>query len=101
MLKTRYLIILRVGSRIIIIHWGPGQFPNIAGNTGNHRNNRKIHNSDQKLNQTKRDTNKLCLGKISLQKTLRIKLSVDSGFWSVFYGRKWKLGNAGNEQKAF
>ena len=79
----------------------PGRFHEIAGNARNHGNNRKFHKSDQILNQTKRDINKLCLGKISLQKTVRMKLSVDSGFSNVFYGKKWKPGNAGNQQKAF
>ena len=76
----------------------PGRFPGIAGNAGNHGNNSKF---DQTLNQTKRDINKLCLGKISLQKTLRMKLSVDSGFSNVFYCKKRKYGNVGNQQKAF
>ena len=40
-------------------------------------------------------------GKISLQKTVRMKLSIDSGFSNVFYGKKRKPGNAGNQQKAF
>ena len=44
--------------------------------------------------------NKLCLGKISRQKAVRIKFSVDSAFSSMFYGRKRKPGNAGNQQKA-
>ena len=30
-----------------------------------------------------------------------MKLSVDSGFSSVFYGKKRKPENAGNQQKAF
>ena len=30
---------------------GPGQFPGIAGNAGNHRNDRKFHKSHQILNQ--------------------------------------------------
>ena len=30
-----------------------------------------------------------------------MKLSVDSGFSNVFYGKKGKPGNAGNQQKAF
>ena len=77
---------------------GPGQF---AGITRNHRNNRKFYKSDQTLNQTIRDINKSCLGKISLQKTVRMKLSVDSGFSNVFYGKKQNLGNVGNQQKAF
>ena len=34
--------------------------------------------SDQRLNQTKRDINKLCLGNILPHKTLRMKLSLDS-----------------------
>ena len=46
--------------------------------------------SDQTLNHTKRNINKLCLGKISLQKTVTMKLSVDSGFSNVFYGKKRK-----------
>ena len=57
--------------------------------------------SDQTLNHTKRNINKLCLGKISLQKTVTMKLSVDSRFSNVFYGKKRKPGNAGNQQKAF
>ena len=79
----------------------PGQFARIAGNAGNHGYNRKFHKSDQTLNQTKRDINKLCLGKISLQKTVRMKLSVVSGFSNMLYGKKRKPGNAGNQQKAF
>ena len=57
--------------------------------------------SDQTLNQTKTDINKLCLGKISLQKTVRMKLSVDFGFSNVFYGKKRKPRKARNRQKAF
>ena len=79
----------------------PGRFPATAGNARNHGNNRKFHKGDQTLNQTKRDIEKLCLGKISLQKTVRMKLSVDSGFSNVFYGKKRKPGNTGNQQKAF
>ena len=79
---------------------GPGRFPGIAGNDRNHGKDGKFHKSHQKLNQTKRNINKLCLGKISLQKILKIKFSVDSGF-SKWYGKKWKPGNAGNQQKAF
>ena len=30
-----------------------------------------------------------------------MKLSVDSGLSNVFYGKKRKPGNAGNQQKAF
>ena len=62
----------------------PDQLPGIAGN---HGNTRKFHKSDQTFYQTKRDINKLCLRKISLQKTIEIKLSVDSGFLNVFYGK--------------
>ena len=78
----------------------PGRFPGIAENAGNHRNNRKIHKSDQTFNQTKRDINELCLGKISLQKTVRMKLSVDSVFSNVFMVKR-KPGNDGIQQKAF
>ena len=80
---------------------GPGQFPKIAGNAKNHRASEKFHESDQILNQTKRNINKLCLGKISLQKTLRIKFSVDFGFLNQLYGKKRKHRNAQNQQKAF
>ena len=48
-----------------------------------------------------REMNKLSLRKISLLKTVRMKLSVDSGFSNVFYGKKRKPGNAGNQQKVF
>ena len=58
------------------IFW-PGRFPGIAGN---HGNDRKFHKSNQILNETKRYINKLCLGKISRYKTVRIKFSVDSDF---------------------
>ena len=75
---------------------GPGRFPGIGGNAGNHGNNRKFHKSDQTLYQTKRYINILCLGKISLQKAVRMKLSVVSGFSNMLYGKKRKPGNAGN-----
>ena len=61
-----------------------GQFPVIAGNAGNNGKDGKFNKSDQILDQTKRNINKLCLGKISLRKTLRIKFSVDSGFFCRF-----------------
>ena len=82
-----------------LFRW-PGRFRGIAGNTRNH-GNRKFHKSDQTLNQTKRDTDKFCLGKISFQKTVRMEFTVDSGFSNVFCGKKRKPGNAGNQQKAF
>ena len=40
-------------------------------------------------------------GKISLQTTARMKLSVVSGFSNMLYCIKGKPGNAGNRQKAF
>ena len=42
-----------------------------------------------------------CLEKISRQKAVRIKFSVDSAFSNMLYGKKRKPGNAGNQQKAF
>ena len=60
----------------------------------------KMHKSVQTLNQTTRDINKLCLGKISFQKTVRLKFSLDSEFLNVLYGKKRKPENAGNQQKA-
>ena len=42
-----------------------------------------------------------CLGKISRQKAVTIKFSVDFAFSNMFYGKKRKPGNAGNQQKAF
>ena len=62
----------------------PGRFSGIAGNAGNNGKDGKYHKSDQILDQTKRNINKLCLGKILLRKTLRIKFSVDSGFFFRF-----------------
>ena len=62
----------------------PGRFPGIAGNSENNGKDGKFHKNDQIFDQTKRNINKLCLGKISLRKTLRIKFSVDSGFFCRF-----------------
>ena len=62
----------------------PGRFLGIAGNAGNNGKDGKFHKSDQILDQTKRNINKLRLGKISLRKTLRIKFSLDSGFFCRF-----------------
>ena len=42
----------------------PGRFHGIAGNAGNHGNNTKFQKSDQTVNQTKADIDKLRLGKI-------------------------------------
>ena len=39
-----------------------------------YENTRKFYKSDQTLYQTKRDINKLCLGEISLQKTVRFRV---------------------------
>ena len=80
---------------------GLGRFSEIAGNPGNHGNDRKFHKSHQILNQTKRNIKKLCLGKISLHETVRIKFSMDSGFLNMVYGKKRTPGNTGNQQKAF
>ena len=79
----------------------PGQFPGIAGNAENHGNDGKFDKSRQILNQTKRNTNKLCLGKISRHKTVRTKFFMDFGFSNELYGKKRKPGNTGNQQKAF
>ena len=38
---------------------------------------------------------------MSHQKAVRIKFSVDSAFSNMFYCRKRKPGNAGNQQEAF
>ena len=76
----------------------PGQFP---GNAGNHGNDRKFVKSHQILYQTKRYINKLCLGKISCYKTVRIKFSVNSGFSNKPYDKKRKHRNTANQQIAF
>ena len=80
---------------------GPVRFPGIAGNAGIHGNDGKFHESHKILNQISRNINELCLGKISRQKAVRIKFSVDSVFSNMFYGEKRKPGNAGNQHKAF
>ena len=41
------------------------------------------------------------MAKISRQKVVKIKFSVDSAFSNISYGKKRKPGNAGNQQKAF
>ena len=78
-------------------YWRPGRFPGIAGNAGNHGNDGKFHESHKILNQIWRNINKLCLGKISRQKDVRMKFSVDSAFSNMFYGKNQKPGNAGNQ----
>ena len=57
---------------------------------GNHGNDGKFHKTHQILNQTKRYINKLCLGKVSSSKTVRIKFTVDSGFSNKPYDKKRK-----------
>ena len=54
-------------------------FPGIAGNDGNHGNDRKFQKSYQILNQTKRYINKLCFGKISRYKTVSTILALIIG----------------------
>ena len=66
----------------------PGRFPEMAGNAGNHGNDKKLHKSHQKLNKTKRNINKLCLGKVSRQNTVKIKFFVDSRFSNMLHGKK-------------
>ena len=39
--------------------------------------------------------------KISRQKVVKIKFSVDFAFSNMLYGKKRKPRNAGNQQKAF
>ena len=46
----------------------PGRFPGIAGNARNNGKDGKFHKSDQILDQTKRNINKLCLGKYHFEK---------------------------------
>ena len=79
----------------------PGRFPGINRNAGNHGKDGKFYKSDQILNQTKTNINKSCLGKISLEKTLRIKFSVDSEFSKKLYDKKRKPRKARYQQKAF
>ena len=52
----------------------------VIRNAGNRGNDGKFHKSDQILNQTKRNINKLCLGNISLQKTIITKFTWIPGF---------------------
>ena len=56
------------------------RFSGIAGNATTHGNDKKFYKSHQILKETKRNINKLCLGKISRHKTVRIRFSVDSRF---------------------
>ena len=84
-------------------------------NARNHRNDGIFHKSCQILKQIKRIINQWYLGKISHLKAiikfnkiinlsnseLRIKFSIESTFSNMHYGKKWKPGNVGNQQKAF
>ena len=72
-----------------------------TGSAGNDGNDGKFQKSHQTLNRTKRNINKLCLEKISHEKTVIIKFSVYSGFSNMPYGKKQKPGNAGNQLKSF
>ena len=72
--------------RIHKVTWR-GRFPGIAGKAGNHGNEGKFHKSYQ-INQIKRNINKLCLRKISRQKVVRIKFSVNSAFSNMLCGKK-------------
>ena len=74
-----------------------GMARSIPGIAGNYGNDGKFHKSHQIHNQTKRSINKLCLGKLSCYKTVRIEFSVHSGFSSKPYYKKRKHGNTGNQ----
>ena len=80
------------------MHLRPGQLPGITGNAGNQGNNEKFHKNYEILNQTKRNinNNKLCLEKISRQKTVRVKFSMVSAFSNMLYCKKRKPGNTEN-----
>ena len=80
---------------------GPRQFTRIAGNAGNHGKDGKFHESHQILNQTKGNTNRLCLRKVSRQKVVRIKFSMNFACSNMLYGIKQKPKNAGKQQKVF
>ena len=69
-----------------------GRFSGIAGNA------EKFHKNRQILNQTKRNINKSCLGKISRQKTVRINFPLipSSRICSIV-----KNENPENQKKAF
>ena len=67
----------------------------------NHGNHGKFHKSYQILNQTKRYINKLCLGKISRYKTVRIKFSVDSEFSNKPYDKKRKTRKSRKSTQSF
>ena len=60
---------------VLTVVFCPGQFHGIAGNVGNHGNDKKLNKSHQILNPTKRNIKKLCLPKITNHKTVRTKFS--------------------------
>ena len=75
----------------------------IPWNRRKRRNSRKWSKISQKLPNTSpnwKNINKLCLGKISRHKAVRIKYSVDFESSNELYGKNRKPGNA-NQQKAF
>ena len=70
-----------------------------ARNAGSHRMDRKFHKSQQILNQIKRNINKLCLGKISCQKAVRINFTWICIFANIL--QTMKTRKCWNQQKAF
>ena len=64
MLKESVSSILEL---IELVYW-PGRFSGITGNIGSHGNHGKFHKSHQILNQSKRNSNKICLEQIWCQK---------------------------------
>ena len=55
-------------------------FPKLQKTQENHGKDREFRKSDQILHRTKRNVNKLCLEKVSVQKTIITNFSIDSRF---------------------
>ena len=84
-IEKKNLLYLKIKSKkYVFLFFLSISFFRIVGNVGNNGKDGKLHKSGQILDQTTRNINKLCLGKIPIRKTLRIKFSVDSGFFCRF-----------------
>ena len=98
--KMIFLLQFKCNPRLPRCLSGPGNWPGIDGNVGNHgiENFIKVTKHLTKLKET---LTNYVYEKSHFKKTVRMKLSVDSRFSNVFYGKKQKPGYAGNQQKAF
>ena len=79
----------------------PGRIPRIAGNVGNRRIGGKFHKSHQILNQIQINMNKLCLGKISRQKSSKNKIFREFRVFEYVLWQKMKTWKCRKSTESF